>query len=129
MMARTPNPDGSPGKRKYSPKALIEAAFAALDDIAELRRSAQFIADNIAELSESAAGINRHAEKIASEITTLTEAAAGIDTSAEKIAAGANSIAETLPRIQRLAEVVDPLESTVARLGWVVDRFPGGKRN
>lgn len=67
---------------------------------------------------------------IAKEITTLTEAAAGIDSSAEKIAEGAHAIAATLPpRIQRLAEVVDPLESTVARLGWVVDRIPGGKRN
>jgi methyl-accepting chemotaxis protein len=100
-----------------------------LEDIAELRQSAQFIAENIAALSESAAGINRHAEMIAKEITTLTEAAAGIDASAEKIAEGAHSIAATLPRIQRLAEVVDPLESTVARLGWVVDRIPGGKRN
>jgi methyl-accepting chemotaxis protein len=128
-MARKTDTDRPAGKRTYSPKALIEAAFAALDDVAELRRSAQFIADNIAELSESAAGINRNAETIANEITTLTAAAAGIDSSAEKIAAGANSIAETLPRIQRLAEVVDPLESTVARLGWVVDRIPGGKRS
>ena len=41
----------------------------------------------------------------------------------------ANSIAELLPRIQRLAEVVDPLESTVARLDWIVNRFPGAKRS
>ena len=123
------------GKRRHTPKALIEAAFAALDDIAELRKSAQFIAQNIAELSQSAAGINEHAEKIAAEITTLTEAAAGIDSSAEKIAAAADSIAGALPGIQRLADVVDPLETTVARLGWVADRIPGipglpgGKRN
>ena len=128
-MARNTGVDRPADKRKYSPKALIEAAFAALDDIAELRRSAQFIADNIAELSESAAGINRSAEKIANEITTLTEAAAGIDASAEKIAFGANSIADTLPSLQRLAEVVEPLESTVSRLGWVVDRIPGGRRS
>lgn len=128
-VARRDGADPAAERRKYSPKALIDRAFDALDDVAELRRSAQFIAQNIAELSDSAAGINRHAEKIASEITTLTQAAAGIDDSAERIAAGANAIAETLPRIQRLAEIVDPLESTVARLGWVVDRIPGGKRN
>ena len=75
------------------------------------------------------AGIDRHAELIASQITTLTEAAAGIDTSAEKIAHGANSIAATLPSLQRLAEVVEPLDNTVARLGWFVDRIPGGKRS
>lgn len=116
-------------RSRYAPKALIDAALAALDDIAELRRSAQFIAENIAGLGESAAGINKHAEMIANEIATLSTAASGIDDSAEKIAAGANSIAEALPKIQRLAEVVDPLESTVARLGWVVDRFPGGRRS
>ncbi len=67
---------------------------------------------------------------IAKEITTLTEAAAGIDSSAEKIAEGGPcDCRDAAPRIQRLAEVVDPLESTVARLGWVVDRIPGGKRN
>src|SRR5262249_53487790 len=115
-------------ERIRSPKALITAVMATLDDITELRRSAQFIADHIAELSKSAEGINTHAERIANEITTLAEAASGIDDSAEKIAEGANSIAEALPKIQRLAEVVDPLESTVARLGWVVDRIPGSKR-
>lgn len=120
--------DGPARKRRLSPKSFVEAVFAALDDVAALRQSAQFIADNIGELSESAAGINRHAEKIAEEIATLTEAASGIDESAEKIATGANAIAEALPKIQRMAEVVDPLETTVSRLGWMLDRIPGGKR-
>jgi methyl-accepting chemotaxis protein len=119
----------SPRKRRRGPKTLIQAVFALMDDVAELRKSAQFIADNIAKLSVSAAGIDRHAELIASQITSLTEAAAGIDTSAEKIAFGANSIAATLPSLQRLAEVVEPLDTTVARLGWFVDRIPGGKRS
>lgn len=124
----TETPEGPVKKRRLSPKSFIEAVFATMDDVAALRQSAQFIADNIGELSESAAGINRHAETIAEQIATLTEAASGIDQSAEKIATGANSIAEALPRIQRLAEMVDPLETTVSRLGWVLDRIPGGKR-
>lgn len=128
-MAQADGAEASSGKRKRGPRTLVQAVFALMDDVAELRKSAQFIADNIAALSESAAGIDRHAELIASQITSLTEAAAGIDTSAEKIAYGANSIAATLPSLKRLAEVVEPLDTTVARLGWLVDRLPGGKRS
>jgi methyl-accepting chemotaxis protein len=116
------------GRRVTSLIKLIDRADAALDDVVELRRSIQFIADNIAELTESAAGINRNAGGIANEITTLTQAAQGIDTHAERLATDAASIARTLPTIQRIAEIVDPLENTVIRLGRVVDRFPGGKR-
>jgi methyl-accepting chemotaxis protein len=107
---------------------LIDRADSALDDVVELRRSIQFIADNIAELTESAAGINRNAGEIAGEITTLTQAAQGIDTHAERLAADAASIARALPTVQRIAEIVDPLENTVVRLGRVVDRIPGGRR-
>jgi methyl-accepting chemotaxis protein len=107
---------------------LIDRADSALDDVVELRRSIQFIADNIAELTESAAGINRNAGEIAGEITTLTQAAQGIDTHAERLAGDAASIARALPTVQRIAEIVDPLENTVVRLGRVVDRIPGGKR-
>lgn len=107
---------------------LIDRADAALDDVVELRRSIQFIADNIAELTESAAGINRNAGEIAAEIVTLSQAAQGIDTHAERLASEAASIARALPTVQRIAEIVDPLENTVVRLGRVVDRIPGGKR-
>ena len=39
------------------------------------------------------------------------------------------AIAATLPSLKRLAEVVEPLDTTVARLGWLVDRLPGVKRS
>lgn len=116
------------GRRVGSLIKLIDRADAALDDVVELRRSIQFIADNIAELTESAAGINRNAGEIAAEIVTLTHAAQGIDTHAERLATDAASIARALPTVQRIAEIVDPLENTVVRLGRVVDRIPGGKR-
>jgi methyl-accepting chemotaxis protein len=116
------------GRRVVSLIKLIDRADAALDDVVELRRSIQFIADNIAELTESAAGINRNAGEIAAEIVTLTQAAQGIDTHAERLSDDAASIARTLPTIQRIAEIVDPLENTVVRLGRVVDRIPGGRR-
>lgn len=116
------------GRRVAAVIKLIDRADSALDDVVELRRSIQFIADNIAELTESAAGINRNAGEIAAEITTLTEAAQGIDTHAERLAADAATIARALPTVQRIAEIVDPLENTVVRLGRVVDRLPGGKR-
>lgn len=122
------DPMTTTGRTRRSPRALIALAIQALEDISELRRSAQFIAENIAALSESAAGINRHAETIATQITGLSESAHGIDVHAEKIAAEAGLISQRLPTIQRLAEVIDPLESTVARLGWIADRIPGGKR-
>jgi methyl-accepting chemotaxis protein len=116
------------GRRVASLIKLIDRADAALNDVVELRRSIQFIADNIAELTESAAGINRNAGEIAAEITTLTKAAQGIDTHAERLATDAATIARALPTVQRIAEIVDPLENTVVRLGRVVDRLPGGKR-
>jgi prefoldin subunit 5 len=116
------------GRRVASLIKLIDRADAALDDVVELRRSIQFIADNIAELTESAAGINRNAGEIAAEIVTLSQAAQGIDTHAERLATEAASIARALPTVQRIAEIVDPLENTVVRLGRVVDRIPGGKR-
>ena len=112
-MARANKHEQSPGKPRRGPRTLIQAVFALMEDVAELRKSAQFIAENIAELSVSAAGIDRHAELIASQITSLTEAAAGIDTSAEKIAFGANSIAATLPRV-RSAWVLSSLRSQVS---------------
>ena len=116
------------GRRVASLIKLVDRADAALDDVVELRRSIQFIADNIADLTESAAGINRNAGEIAAEITTLTQAAQGIDIHAERLAADAAAIARALPTVQRIAEIVDPLENTVVRLGRVVDRIPGGKR-
>lgn len=116
------------GRRVNSLIKLIDRADSALNDVVELRRSIQFIADNIADLTESAAGINRNAGEIAAEITTLTQAAQGIDTHAERLAADAATIARALPTVQRIAEIVDPLENTVVRLGRVVDRIPGGKR-
>jgi hypothetical protein len=104
---------------------LIERADAALDDVAELRRSAQFIASNLADLSASAAGINHNSAMIAREIAGLTRAAQGIDTHSELLSGQIETIAQILPTVQRLTEIVDPLDNTVARLGWVVDRIPG----
>lgn len=82
---------------------------AALDDVAALRRSAQFIADNLAELSKSAAGIDTNAERLGVEI---------------------EAVAKIVPTLQRLTEIVDPLDGTVLRLGRLVDRLPrgGGRR-
>lgn len=109
------------GRRVVALLRLLDRADDLVDDVHELRRSIQFIAENIAELTESAAGINRNAGDIAAEITTLTEAAQGIDNSA-------GSLAQALPAVQRLTEIVDPLDNTVARLGRFVDRIPGGRR-
>lgn len=80
---------------------------AALDDIAALRRSAQFIADNLADLSKSAAGIDTNAERLGVEI---------------------EAVAKIVPTLQRLTEIVDPLDGTVLRLGRLVDRLPRGGR-
>jgi signal transduction histidine kinase len=116
-------------RRAVALARLIDRAESALNDIAQLRRSAQFIGDNLAELSSSAAGIDRHAAEIAHEIAALTAAAQGIDTHAERLASEAGSIARMLPTVQRLTEIVVPLDNTVARLGRFVDRLPGGRRS
>lgn len=107
---------------------LIDRAGAALDDIAELRKSAEVIADSLADLSTSAAGIDRNAHEIAKEIAGLSTAAQGIDVHAEKLAVGIDALVEILPTLRRLTEIVDPLDNTVARLGRFVDRLPGGRK-
>ncbi|EUA22888.1 hypothetical protein I552_7379 [Mycobacterium xenopi 3993] len=115
-------------RRAIALARLIDRADRALDDIAELRRAAQFIADNLADLSKSAKGIDRNSAEIAREITGLTKAAQGIDTQAERLTGEIQSVAQILPTLQRLTEIVDPLDNTVARLGRFVDRLPGGRR-
>ncbi|AFM20414.1 hypothetical protein Mycch_5794 (plasmid) [Mycolicibacterium chubuense NBB4] len=120
-VTRTRRAGETTGRRVVALLRLLDRADDLVDDVHKLRRSIQFIAENIGELTESAAGLNRNAGEIAAEIATLTEAAQGIDNSA-------GSLAQALPAVQRLTEIVDPLDNTVARLGRFVDRIPGGKR-
>ncbi len=108
--------------------SLVDRIGPLLDDIAELRRAAQIIAENLSALGASAAGIDRNAGKIGEEIAGLSTAAQGIDTHAEKLATGIDELVAILPTLQRLTEIVDPLDNTVVRLGRFVDRLPGGRR-
>ena len=107
---------------------MIDRVGSTLDDVAELRRAAEIIAANLSELGASAAGIDRNAGKIADEISGLSTAAQGIDTHAEKLATGIDELVAILPTLQRLTEIVDPLDNTVMRLGRFVDRIPGAGR-
>jgi methyl-accepting chemotaxis protein len=107
---------------------LIDRAGSLLDDVAELRRSAEVIAGSLSELGASAAGIDQNAREIADEISGLSTAAKGIDTHAEKLAVGIDELVAILPTLQRLTEIVDPLDNTVVRLGRFVDRLPGNRR-
>jgi hypothetical protein len=119
-----------PASRLMAVVRLLDRAHAAIDDIAGLRRSAQFIADNLAELSKSAAGIDANSAEIAREITGLTTAARGIDLHAERLGVEIEAVAKIVPTLQRLTEIVDPLDGTVIRLGRLVDRLPrGGRRS
>ncbi|MGK2866564.1 MAG: hypothetical protein ACSLFA_07960 [Mycobacterium sp.] len=115
-------------RRAAALASLIDRAGSTLDDIAELRRAAQIIAGSLSELGDSAAGIDRNASKIADEIAGLSTAAQGIDTHAEKLATGIDELMAILPTLQRLTEIVDPLDNTVVRLGKFVDRIPGSGR-
>ncbi len=108
--------------------SLIDRAGSTLDDIAELRRAAQIIAGSLSQLGDSAAGIDQNAGKIADEIAGLSVAAQGIDTHAEKLASEIDHLMAILPTLQRLTEIVDPLDNTVVRLGRFVDRIPGAGR-
>jgi methyl-accepting chemotaxis protein len=128
MVAWTARSAQLTARRAVALARLIDRAGQALDDIADLRRAAQFIADNLAELSKSAQGIDRNSAEIAREITGLTKAAQGIDMQAGRLTAEIQSVAQILPTLQRLTEIVDPLDNTVARLGRFVDRLPGGRR-
>jgi hypothetical protein len=120
----------APASRLMAVVRLLDRAHAAIDDIAGLRLSAQFIADNLAELSKSAAGIDANSAEIAREITGLTTAARGIDLHAERLGVEIEAVAKIVPTLQRLTEIVDPLDGTVIRLGRLVDRLPrGGRRS
>jgi ABC-type transporter Mla subunit MlaD len=116
------------GRRAAALASLIDRAGPALDDVAELRHAAEIIASNLSVLSASAAGIDRNAGKIAEEISGLSTAAQGIDTHAKKLAIGIDELVAILPTLQRLTEIVDPLDNTVVRLGRFVDRIPGAGR-
>jgi methyl-accepting chemotaxis protein len=115
-------------RRAVALASLIDRVGSTLDDVAELRRAAEIIADNLSELGASAAGIDRNAGKIAEEISGLSTAAQGIDIHAQKLATGIDELVAILPTLQRLTEIVDPLDNTVARLGRFVDRIPGAGR-
>ena len=115
-------------RRAVALASLIDRVGSTLDDVAELRRAAEIIAANLSELGASAAGIDRNAGKIAEEISGLSTAAQGIDIHAEKLAKGIDELVAILPTLQRLTEIVDPLDNTVMRLGRFVDRLPGGRR-
>jgi hypothetical protein len=86
---------------------LLDRAGTALDDVAELRHSAQSIANNLAELTHAAQGIDVQAAHLTTEI---------------------KAVSQIMPTLERLTEIVDPLDTTVARLGRFVDRLPGGRR-
>lgn len=116
------------GRRVVALATLIDRAGSALDDVAELRRSAEIIAGSLSELGASAAGIDRNAREIADEISGLSTAAKGIDTHAEKLAGSIDELVAILPTLRRLTEIVDPLDNTVLRLGRFVDRLPGNRR-
>jgi methyl-accepting chemotaxis protein len=115
-------------RRVVALTTLIDRAGSLLDDVAELRRSAEIIAGSLSELGASAAGIDQNAREIADEIAGLSTAAQGIDTHAEKLAVGIDELVAILPTLQRLTEIVDPLDNTVVRLGRFVDRLPGNRR-
>ena len=118
------------GKPRAAPSrcaSFIDRVGSTLDDVAELRRAAEIIAANLSELGASA-GIDRNAGKIAEEISGLSTAAQGIDTHAKKLATGIDELVAILPTLQRLTEIVDPLDNTVVRLGRFVDRIPGAGR-
>jgi methyl-accepting chemotaxis protein len=115
-------------RRVVALATLIDRAGSLLDDVAELRRSAAVIAGSLSELGASAAGIDKNAREIADEISGLSTAAKGIDTHAEKLAVGIDELVAILPTLQRLTEIVDPLDNTVLRLGRFVDRLPGNRR-
>jgi methyl-accepting chemotaxis protein len=115
-------------RRVVALTTLIDRAGSLLDDVAELRRSAEIIAGSLSELGASAAGIDQNAREIADENAGLSTAAQGIDTHAEKLAVGIDELVAILPTLQRLTEIVDPLDNTVVRLGRFVDRLPGNRR-
>lgn len=115
-------------RRAVALASLIDRVGSALDDVAALRHAAEVIAGNLSELGTNIAGIDRNAGKIADEIAGLSVAAQGIDTHAKKLAVGIDELVEILPTLQRLTEIVDPLDNTVVRLGRFVDRLPGAGR-
>jgi hypothetical protein len=66
--------------------------------------------------------------EIASEINGLTKATRGTNENAERLGGEIEAAAKIVPTLQRLTEIVDPLDTTVVRLERFVDRLPGSGR-
>lgn len=114
--------------RVHAVGVLLDRSGALLDDIAGLRAAAGHLADDISSLSASAAGIDASAALISEQIAGLAENAKGIDDNTIELRTAATAIAAALPAIERLVDIVDPLENTVTRLARLTDRIPGSRK-
>ena len=68
------------------------------------------------------------ADRVDERASEIMAEAKIIQLTASEVALRGAQVADALPLLQRALEIAEPLESTVERLGRLVDRLPGGVR-
>jgi hypothetical protein len=67
-------------------------------------------------------------DRVEGRIDEVLGTAARLDLAARDLADSGRQLAEALPILARAAQMAEPLEGAVERLGRIVDRLPGGAR-
>lgn len=68
------------------------------------------------------------ADRVDDRAAEIMAEAKVIQLTAAEVAVRGGQVADAIPLLQRALEIAEPLESTVERLGRLVDRLPGGFR-
>lgn len=68
------------------------------------------------------------ADRVDDRAAEIMAEAKVIQLTAAEVAVRGGQVADALPLLQRALEIAEPLESTVERLGRLIDRLPGGVR-
>lgn len=115
--------------------ALQDRADSIEEQLGEAIAIARQIEERGREAIEMAGRIDARAEAILALADRVDDRAAEImaeakviQLTAAEVAVRGGQVAEALPLLQRALEIAEPLESTVERLGRLVDRLPGGMR-
>ena len=111
--------------RADSIEAQLGEAISIAREIETRGREAIGMAERIDARAQAILDLADRVDERAAEI--MSEARV-IQLTAAEVAVRGGQVADALPLLQRALEIAEPLESTVERLGRLVDRLPGGAR-
>jgi methyl-accepting chemotaxis protein len=111
--------------RADSIEEMLGEAIEVAREIEARGREAIVAAERIDERFQAILALADHLDERAGEVLAEAEV---IRLVAADVALRGGQVAEAIPLLQRAVEIAEPLESTVERLGRLVDRLPGGLR-